>query len=440
MDVIENLERKIKNIEEKDKEVNAFIEVYFEEARKRATEISKKIERGEAGKLAGLIVAVKNNIAVKGKKLTCASKILENHRATYNATVVERILREDGIIIGSTNMDEFACGNTTSTSAFFKTRNPYDLERIPGGSSGGSAVAVALDMCDCALGSDTGGSIRCPAAFCGVYGFKPTYGLVSRYGLVDMAMSLDQIGTFGKDLKTAKILFDVIKGPDEKDPTTVEQFEMKKKMKKKMKGKVGIFKEISLEKDVEISFKDALRKIEKNFEVIEVSFPYIDYFVPIYYLTMAAEFSSAMQRYDGLRYGVKANRNLEIFESYFDARGNFGEEVKRRIILGTYITSKEYKEKWYTITLKARATVKKELKKLFEEIDFIVTPTMPCLPWKFDEKLKPIQSYVADVLTVFANLAGLPAISVPYEKFIGIQIVGDSFCDEEVFEAASMIK
>ncbi len=452
----EKVRKKIEKIKEKNEEYGVFIEVYENEAIAAARKLDEKERNNEKiGKLGGLVVAVKNNIAVSGKRLTCASKMLENYIAPYNASVVNKILEEDGIIIGSTNLDEFACGSTTTNSAFFPTKNPHDPEMIVGGSSGGSAAAVALDMCDVALGTDTGGSIRCPAAFCGIFGFKPTYGSVSRFGLVDMAMSLEQIGTFGKCIEDTLLLFEVIKGYDEKDPTTYALIEMKNK-RKEGKGeegeekekekneeevKVGIIKEFleNLDENVSIPFGRKLKDIEKKFEIIEFSLPLVKYSIPIYYLTMAAEFSSAMQRYDGLRYGAAGNRELDLFESYFDIRKIFGKEVKRRIILGTYITTKEFKEKWYSITLKARMKLKKEFEKIFSNVDFIVSPTMPRLPWKIGEKMSPLEIYMSDILTVNANLVGCPALSIPIEKFVGLQILGKNFEDERVFEFAKKI-
>jgi aspartyl-tRNA(Asn)/glutamyl-tRNA(Gln) amidotransferase subunit A len=444
----ENVMKKLNEIRKKNEIYGAFIEVYEKEALAAARALDEKKERGERlGKLAGKIVAIKNNIAIAGKRLTCASKMLERYIAPYNATVVERILKEDGIIIGSTNLDEFACGSTTLNSALLVTRNPYDPERIVGGSSGGSAAAVALDMCDVALGSDTGGSIRCPAAYCGLFGFKPTYGSVSRFGLVDLAMSLDQIGPFGKNLDDTKLLFDVIKGYDEKDPTTAvmksEEVVKKKNEKAEIEGneRVGVIKEFleNLDPNVEAALNRKLKEIEKKFEIVELSLPLVKYSVPMYFLTVSAEFSSAMQRYDGLRYGAEANRQLELFESYFDVRRVFGREVKRRIILGTYITAKEFKEKWYSITLRARAKLKSEFDRIFSNVDFIVAPTMPCLPWRIGERQKPIEVYTSDVLTVNANLIGCPALNIPIEKFIGLQILGKRFDDERIFEFARVI-
>jgi len=427
----ENVHKKLEIIKKKDPEIKAFIEVYEKDAAERAKEIDKKIKTGKAGKLAGLVIAVKNNIAIKNKRLTCASKMLEAHVATYNATVVERLLKEDAIIIGSTNMDEYAAGSDTTHSAFFKTKNPTDTSRVPGGSSGGSAAAVAAEMCDAAIGSDTGGSIRCPAAFCHVFGFKPTYGAVSRYGLVDMAMSLDQIGPLAKDKETTKLIFDVIKGKDPRDPTTSVFKEKKAEIKS-----IGIPKEFfeGVQPDIAKSVKDRIKSLEKQYEITEISLPSVKYSVPIYYLLMSAEFSSALQRYDGLRYGAASDRTKDLYDSFEAVRGAaFGKEAKRRIILGTYITMKEFRDAWYTQTLKARSVLQSEFNKALQKVDLIVGPAMPTEPWKFGEKLDPVEMYSADILTVSANLAGLPALVEPLEHG-AFQIHGRHFEDLNVFD------
>ena len=433
MDVVKKVEEKLKIIGEKNPQLDIFIEV-FDNAVEMAEKVQKKIDEGRGGKLAGMVIAVKNNIAIRGRRLTCSSRMLENYISPYNATVIEKILREDGIIIGTTNMDEFAAGSDTTHSAFFKTKNPVDPSRVPGGSSGGSAAAVAAGMCDGALGTDTGGSIRCPAAFCGVAGFKPTYGAVSRYGLVDMAMSLDQIGPLANDVETLKKIFDVIKGPDEKDQATFHFKEVEKKVEK-----IGVAKEFFDFVDEEISeiIRKKIDELSSEYEIVDVSIPSIKYVVPIYYLVMSAEFSSAMQKYDGLRYGAACERGKELYSAISEVRGRFfGEEVKRRIILGTYITMKEYKGKWYSTTLKARRKLIAEFESAFEKCDIIAGPAMPCLPWKFGEKLDPVELYQTDVLTVSANLVGIPAGVVPIGKIgnlpVAIQFHGRKWEDKGV--------
>ena len=427
----ENVHEKLEIIKKKDPEIKAFIEVYEKDAIERAKEVDRRIKAGKQGKLAGLVLAVKNNIAVKGKRLTCASRMLEAHIATYDATVVERLLKEDAIIIGSTNLDEYAAGSDTTHSAFFNTKNPADASRVPGGSSGGSGAAVAAGMCDAALGSDTGGSIRCPAAFCHVFGFKPTYGAVSRYGLVDMAMSLDQIGPFARDKKTAKLVFDVIKGKDPKDPST-QNFQEKKAAVKT----IGVPKEFfdGVQPAISKSVKDRIKQLEKQYEIAEISLPSVKYAVPIYYLLMAAEFSSAMQKYDGLRYGAPSDRTKEMYRSFELVRGAaFGKEAKRRIMLGTYITMKEFREAWYTQTLRARRVLQSEFNNAFKKVDMIAGPAMPTEPWKFGEKIDPVEMYSADILTVSANLAGLPALVEPLDHG-ALQLHGRHFEDSDLFE------
>lgn len=427
----ENVHKKLEIIKKKDPEIKAFIEVYEKDAIERAKEVDKKINAGRQGKLAGLVVAVKNNIAVKGKRLTCASRMLETHVAAYDATVVERLLKEDAIIVGSTNLDEYAAGSDTTHSAFFNTKNPADASRVPGGSSGGSGAAVAAGMCDAALGSDTGGSIRCPAAFCHVFGFKPTYGAVSRYGLVDMAMSLDQIGPFARDKETAKLVFDAIKGKDPKDPST-QNFQEKETAVKT----IGVPKEFfdGVQPAISKSVKDRIKQLEKQYEIAEISLPSVKYAVPIYYLLMAAEFSSAMQKYDGLRYGASSDRTKEMYRSFELVRGAaFGKEAKRRIILGTYITMKEFREAWYTQTLRARRVLQTEFNNAFKKVDIIAGPAMPTEPWKFGEKLDPVEMYSADILTVSANLAGLPAFVEPLDHG-ALQLHGRHFEDSVLFD------
>lgn len=412
----ENVHRKLYAITKRDGEVRAFIGIYKDDAVKAAKKIDRKIEAGNAGPLAGLVIAIKNNIAIKGKKLTCASKVLENHHAAYDAAVIERLKAADAIIIGSTNLDEFACGVDGTYSAFDKTRNPLDLGRVPGGSSAGSGASVAAGMCDAALGSDTGGSVRCPAAFCNVFGFKPTYGNVSRYGLVDLAMSLDQIGIISKDKEIVKRVFNVIRGTDARDQTT--QFSDKRTSEKKDAkiNTIGVPKEFFEGVDYRIAtaVKKKISDLEKRYEVCEVSIPTLKYTIPIYQLTIAAEFSSGMQRYDGLRYGFPANRDDELYAAFSKARGaSFGKEIMRRVMIGTYITTKEFKDAWYTQALKARRVMQQEFATVMKKVDIIAGPAMPMPPWKFGEKIDPIELYAADVLTCAANLTGMPAIVEP---------------------------
>jgi len=428
----ENIEYYLARITKNEEKVKALIDVFADDARAKAKEIDARRKKGEkVGKLAGLAIAIKNNICIKGKRATCASKMLENYYAPYSATVIERIEAADGIIIASCNMDEFACGSDTTKSAFYPTHNPHDLDRVPGGSSGGSAAAVAAGFADLALGSDTGGSVRCPASFCGVVGMKPTYGTVSRYGLIDMGMSLDQIGPFSPDAFGARLLLSAIMGPDGKDEmcTLEPKFE---EMTGKIEGiKLGFPKEFFDNADPKVSaaVKTGITKLERaGAETVEVRLPLLKHSVPVYYLQMCAEFSSAMQKYDGLRYGFPSEANRTLVDSVSEARSNsFGKEIKRRVLLGTYITMKEHRDAWYTKTLKARKLVRDELDSAFEKCDLLVGPTMPCLPWKIGERsMNPVEMYLADILTCSANLAGVPAASGPCGKIdnmpVGLQM------------------
>jgi aspartyl-tRNA(Asn)/glutamyl-tRNA(Gln) amidotransferase subunit A len=434
----ENLHRKLDAIDKRDADVRAFIEVYREEALKSAKEVDKHIKNGKAGPLAGLVVAVKNNIAVKGRRLTCSSKMLENHHAVYNATVVEKLIAADAVIIGSVNLDEFACGVDGTYSALQITKNPLDLERVPGGSSAGSGASVAAGMCDAALGSDTGGSVRCPAAFCNAYGLKPTYGAVSRYGLSDLAMSLDQIGVISKDKAIMKRVFDVIRGPDSRDQSTQLAGNVNKKPAE-IKV-IGVPKEFfeGVDSHIAAGVKKKIKELEKHYEVHEVSIPTLKYTVPIYQLTMAAEFSSAMQKYDGLRYGFAADRNEDLYASFAKARdAALGKEIKRRIMIGTYITMKEFKDAWYTQALKAREVMKEEFASVMKDVDILAGPAMPTAPWKFGEKMTPLEMYMADVLTIAGNLTGTPAIVEPLSsdfKDGSIQFYARHFEDDALFE------
>jgi len=449
--VQENLEQKISAIEKREKEIGAFISLDIENARRRAKELEARKKKEGLGRLHGLVVAIKDNLCVQGLRCTSASKMLENYVAPYNAAVVERVLAEDGIIIGKTNMDEFACGSDTAKSAIKVTRNPIDLTRVPGGSSGGSAAAVAAGFCDLAIGSDTGGSIRCPASFCGVVGFKPSYGTVSRYGFSDLAMSFDQIGPFSKNVFGAALLYGVLAGEDYRDSTTAgtegKEFEKTILEKEEKKLVVGIPKEFEgCDEKVAKPVWLALKKLGEFYEIREVSMPLLNYAIPVYYLNTYAEFSSAMQKYDGLKYGFPWEEGLDLVEAVSEARNaSFGKEVKRRILLGTYITTKECRDAWYSKTLRARDLMRKDFQRVFSEVDLIAGPTMPVLPWKIGERMEdPIQMYLADIMTVPANLAGIPAGSVNCgfsEKLpVGIQFMANWGDDEKILRAMKKVE
>ncbi|ADP77156.1 aspartyl/glutamyl-tRNA(Asn/Gln) amidotransferase subunit A [Methanothermus fervidus DSM 2088] len=434
---VENLENFIDTIKKKNPKINAFIEIDEEGARKTAEEIDKKIARGEkTGKLAGLVIAIKSNINVEGFTVSAGSKTLENYVSGYDATVIKRIKNEDGIIIGMTNMDEFACGSSTETSYYGPTDNPSAPGYIPGGSSGGSAAAIAADMCDIALGSDTGGSIRNPAACCGVIGFKPTYGFVSRYGLIDLAMSLDQIGPFANDVTGISLMLDTIVGYDPADPTTMK---IKPSFTNNLEGnienmKVGIvkeFQEVSQDSIVKV-VNDIVSELDAHgVEIQELKFDYIDLVLPTYYLINFVEFFSATRKYDGRKYGYRIEEVC-------------GEEVLRRIQIGSYISQKEYSGKYYRRALQARSLIRKEFMKLLKDVDIIIGPTLPKLPHKIGTEIEPLEMYKYDILTCLTNLVGIPAASVDVGKIknipVGVQIQAKACEDYKVLQAAHAIK
>lgn len=431
---LENVESFLKTINKKNDSINAFLEIKEDEAIRAAEKIDSKIEKGaEVGKLAGLAVGIKSNINIEDFKITAASKTLENYIGSYNATVVNRIKEQDGIILGVTNMDEFAAGSSTETSYFGYTENPAAPGRIPGGSSGGSAAAVAAEMCDLSLGSDTGGSIRNPASHCGVMGFKPTYGVVSRQGLLDLAMSLDQIGPFAQDAGGIALMLDTIAGYDPIECTSLKDtpdFEgITEKSQDALKGmKVGVVKEffdVSDDKIVNI-IEDRIDKMtEAGAEVVELSFDYIDLCLPTYYLINYVEFFSATRKYDGRKYGYRIEDVC-------------GDEVLRRIHIGSYISQKEYSGKYYKKALQARSLIRREITKLLGGVDVIVGPTVPKLPHKLGESLDTMEMYAYDVLTVIANLAGIPAASMKAGEVdgipVGLQIQGKPLDDAKIVQ------
>lgn len=442
----DKVEYYLQNIEKRDKVIKAFIEVFSEEALETARKLDLKAKNQKGNKNLGLlfgkVFAIKNNICIKGKRITCSSKMLENYKAPYNATVINDIIREGGIIIGSTNMDEFACGSDCSYSAFFPTRNPIDTELVPGGSSGGSGAAVAAEFCDYALGSDTGGSVRCPAAFCGIYGMKPSYGTVSRYGLVDMAMSLDQIGPLARDLDSLENVMKVIAHPDPNDDMCRHRIDYRT-VKKPRFAVVKEFIE-SIDPEIKERTEEIIQELKKYYDVSIVSIPILKYGISIYYLCMCAELSSALQKFDGLKYGLRADIRKDLEIAVSEVRGiGFGKEIKRRIIVGTYITMSENRDAWYARSLAARKTIREEFEKIFKLFDAVIGPTVPIFPWKLGEKISPIHMYQTDVLTVSANLAGIPAISVPIKGLklpAGIQVHAGFLKEGVMFQCARIIK
>ncbi|MBZ2175481.1 Asp-tRNA(Asn)/Glu-tRNA(Gln) amidotransferase subunit GatA [Schnuerera sp. xch1] len=436
-------------IEKMEQDINAFITLTKEEALEAANRVDEKIKNGEdVGLLAGIPVAVKDNISTNGIRTTCGSKMLRDYIPPYEATVIEKIKSEDGIIVGKTNMDEFAMGSSTETSYFGLTRNPNDTERVPGGSSGGSAAAVKAEEVPLALGTDTGGSIRQPASFCGVVGIKPTYGLVSRYGVIPMANSLDQVGPFGRNVSDATLLLKVVAGYDERDSTSmdVDIIDYLANIGDDIKGmKVAIPKEY-IDLEIDSNIKDRFIKAIKLFEdlgaeVDEISLPNLKYGLSSYYIISTSEISSNMSRFDGVRYGYRAKDYSNLDELYKKTRSEaFGDEVKRRIMLGTYSLSKGHADEYYKKALKVRTLIKNDFDKAFEKYDIILGPTTPNLPFKMGEITDPITMYKSDLFTVATNLAGICALSMPcgYAEGlpVGLQIIGDRFKEINILKAA----
>jgi len=441
----------VDRINEKEKDVESFVTTTTDEALKMAEEIEGKINDGEnLGVFAGIPIGIKDNMCTKGVKTTCSSKMLENFIPPYDATVVEKLNNENMISLGKLNMDEFAMGGSTEYSYFKKTKNPWDLNKVPGGSSGGSAAAVAANLVPWALGSDTGGSIRQPAAFCGIVGLKPTYGLVSRYGLVAFASSLDQIGPITKDVKDSAILLNLIAGHDEKDTTSVniEKKDYVKALKNDVKGlKIGVPKEFFAEginEEVKNKVEEAIEEYKKlGAEVEEFSLNVAEYALATYYIIACAEASSNLGRFDGIRYGYRTENFNSLKDIYVNSRSEgFGDEVKRRIILGTYVLSSGYYDAYYKKAQQVRTLVKNEFAKAFEKYDVILTPTAPTVAFDIGARSdNPLEMYLADICTVSINIAGLPAISLPcgvdsQGMPVGMQLIGNHFKEETILNAA----
>jgi len=405
-------EEYLRVIEEKNEKINAYLEV-FEDARAQAKEADKKIARGEAGVLLGIPLAMKDNILIEGRRISAASKILEGYVATYDATVTARLKKEGAVFLGRTNMDEFAMGSSTENSAFGVTKNPLDVERVPGGSSGGSAAAVAMGGALAAFGSDTGGSIRQPAALCGLVGLKPTYGAVSRYGLIAMGSSLDQIGPITKTVADAEELFEVIRGKDAFDSTTFPDGTYAKRNVPKRIGVPRSFLKEGLTTEVEAIFENALKVLaKKGYEIIDVELPLAARGLAAYYIVMPAEVSTNLARFDGVRYGLR-KEGEGLLGDYLETRGaGFGAEVRRRIILGTYVLSAGYYDAYYGKAEGLRRSLTEEYNNAFASVDLIVTPTTPGAAFKIGEKSDPLAMYLEDIFSVPANLTGLPALSL----------------------------
>jgi len=442
----------LNKIKKENKKIFAFLNVSEELALSQAKKIDDLIFKNKKiSLLEGIPIAVKDNILVKNLKCTAGSKVLKDYIAPYSATVIKKLKKEGIIILGKTNMDEFAMGTSGENSAFNITKNPLDLSRVPGGSSSGSVAAVTANMANFALGSDTGGSIRLPAAFCGVVGLKPTYGAVSRYGLIALTSSLDQIGPITKNVEDAEIVFNIIKGQDKMDSTSVElkstPFFLKKGGDKIQNLIIGIPKEYftkGIDPEIEKLIKKTIKKYEDlGAKIKEVSLPHTEYALSAYYIINPSEASANLARYDGIRFGFSKNAE-SLLDIYFNNRGQgFGPEVKRRIMLGTYALSAGYYDAYYLRAQKVRTLVKNDFNKVFKQVDILMTPVAPSLPFKIGEKINdPLSMYLVDIYTVSVNLAGLPALSLPIGRVgklpVGLQIIGKWFEEDKIFKIGKM--
>ena len=443
----------LEQIKKLDGTYNCYVTVDEEAALAEAAKVQKKIEAGElTGPLAGVPVAIKDNMCTEGMLTTCSSRILYNFKPTYSAEAVLNLKKAGAVVIGKTNMDEFAMGSTTETSHFGPTRNPWNAEHVPGGSSGGSCAAVAAEECSFALGSDTGGSIRQPSSFCGVTGIKPTYGTVSRYGLVAYASSLDQIGPVGKNVADCAALLEVISGHDPKDSTSLDRtdltFSRSVEEKKLLGMKFGVPKEFlarGLDPEVKESFMNTLKTLTEQGAIVEFfSVETMEYMIPAYYIIASAEASSNLERFDGVKYGYRAAEYEGLHDMYKKTRTEgFGEEVKRRIMLGSFVLSSGYYDAYYLKALRTKALIKREFDHAFEKYDVILAPAAPYTAPKIGESLQdPLAMYLGDIYTVAVNLCGLPGITVPCGQDkagmpIGIQMIGDCFGEHKILRAAA---
>ena len=431
-------------------DINAFIEVYKSEALEQAIEIDKKIKNRTAGKLAGLIVGIKDNICYKNHHSSAASKMLRGFKSTYSATVVDRLIEEDAIILGRLNCDEFAMGSSNEKSIYGPTKNPINKLYVPGGSSGASAAAVRANFCQLALGTDTGGSIRQPAAFCGVIGLKPTYGLVSRHGLIAFASSFDQIGPLAKSIDDIRIVMNVISGIDEYDSTCIGKKMDLEEIDNDKQKTFAVFKEAlnfsGLNKSVKTKFKQTITKLEEKGHIIKyIDLPLLEHLVPTYYILTTAEASSNLSRYDGIKYGYQTkSKSIDELISISRTEG-FGKEVQRRILLGTYVLSAGYYDAYYTKAQKIRSLIQSQVKSILSENNYILIPTTPNLPFKIGQKnTNPTQLYYEDVFTVIANLSGHPAVSFPVGEVengfsASTQLIGDFFSESDLLSCAKKI-
>lgn len=428
-------------IAQKNENINAYLEVYSD-VLDQAKVAEEMFLNKTATLMTGIPIALKDNMLNEGHIASASSLILKNHVAAYDSFIVKELKNQGVVFLGRTNMDEFAMGSSTETSAYGNTKNPLDESRVPGGSSGGSVAALSMDGALAALGSDTGGSIRQPAAFCGLVGLKPTYGAISRYGIISMGSSLDQVGPFGKNVTDTEILFKAINGYDEKDSTSVKISD--RATPQPLKRKIGVPKSFLLgggvEPEILKNFEESCMKLEEaGYEIIDISLPLIKYSLAVYYIISPAEVSSNLARYDGIRYGLHEDAE-KLYDVYTKSRGKgFGKEVRRRILLGTYILSHGYFDAYYNTAIKVRTAIRRELTKAFESVDAIITPTSPFMPFKFGEKSDdPVGMYLSDLFSVPANIADIPAISIPSGKNseglpFGLHIMAPLFREDILF-------
>ncbi|MBT3417647.1 MAG: Asp-tRNA(Asn)/Glu-tRNA(Gln) amidotransferase subunit GatA [Flavobacteriales bacterium] len=447
------VENYLSTISEKNAEINAFVEVFAEEALEKAKIIDQKISDGTAGQLAGMVIGVKDNICIKNHKLTASSKILDGFESLFNATVIEKLLAEDVIIIGRLNCDEFAMGSANENSVYGSVKNPHNLSKVPGGSSGGSAAAVASNFCLAALGSDTGGSIRQPAAFCGVVGLKPTYSRVSRYGLIAYSSSFDQIGPITNNVEDTSLILEVIAGKDKMDSTSsskeVENYSLfnSETKSKKIAVVTECLENEKLDSEIRFSIEETIEKLKKNGHTVEmVSFPFLDQLVPTYYVLTTAEASSNLARFDGVHYGYRSKETSNLEETYTKSRTEgFGKEVQRRIMLGTFVLSAGYHEAYFTKAQQIRRVIQDATNEILKDFDFILTPTTPHTAFELGQKHKdPTVMYLEDIFTVQANLSGHPAISLPLFKHsngmpFALQLLAKNFEEQKLLSFSNYL-
>ncbi len=450
LSLVENVKEFLTDIEKK-KDLNAYNFLFEKDAIESAEKIQKKIINGNCGKLAGMVLAIKDVISIDNKPLSCSSNILKNFNSIYNATVIDKLIEEDAIIIGKTNCDEFAMGGSNENSAFGPVLNPINTDYVPGGSSGGSAAAVAANLCDVSLGTDTGGSIRQPAAFCGIYGLKPTYGRVSRYGLTAFASSFDSIGPFAKNIDDLSLVLNVISGFDEKDSTSIKTEQTISTPTPEHKFKIGIPKSFfndGLDSEINSAIQNFISSLKNhNVEIIDIELPHTEYSVATYYILTTAEASSNLARFDAVRFGHRSEESTDLNSMYTNSKSEaFGKEVKRRIMLGTYVLSAGYYDAYYKKAQQVRRLFKNDFDKAFEKVDLILTPTTPTPPFKLGEMIDdPLQMYLMDIYTTPANLVGLPGINIPINKNllglpIGVQLMANQFEENKLLNFTKFIQ